>query len=95
MTAVDRDSHAASYRRMADEIAAAHGRANVAHEQRCNRIDADRSTSPEQKAALRKASNYQRVKGAPSRGEERKPGSAIWLICGALAVGLILIALHL
>ena len=41
MTAADSHSPAASYRRMADEIAAAHGRANTAHEQRCNRIDAD------------------------------------------------------
>jgi len=59
MAAVD-DTRAASYRRMVDEIAAAHGRANTAHEQRCNRIDADRKTSPEQKAALRIASNRQR-----------------------------------
>lgn len=61
MISVDSDARAASYHRMADEIAAAHGRANIAHEQRCNRIDTDRKTSPEQKAALRKTSNHQRV----------------------------------
>ncbi|WIM12919.1 hypothetical protein [Enhydrobacter sp.] len=73
MISVDSDARAASYRRMADEIAAGHGRANIAHEQRCNRIDADRKTSAEQKAALRKTSNYQCVADrtvAQSRAEK-------------------------
>jgi hypothetical protein len=73
MTVIESDTRAASYRRMADEIAAAHGRANIAHEQRCNRIEADRRTSPEEKAALRKASNHQRLNDrtlAQRRAEE-------------------------
>jgi predicted nucleic acid-binding Zn ribbon protein len=84
MISVDSDARAASYHRMADEIAAAHGRANIAHEQRCNRIDADRKTSAEQKAALRKTSNYQRCRGPHRRTEQSRKGSS--QPCGPFAV---------